>query len=42
MRKTAAFTLIGLDGKSNWLQGAQLLVLYLIMAVAFYFVPLTA
>jgi Ca2+:H+ antiporter len=38
---TAAFALIGLDAKSNWLQGAQLLVLYLIMAVAFYFVPIT-
>jgi Ca2+:H+ antiporter len=36
---TAAFTLIGLDGKSNWLQGAQLLVLYLIMAVVTFFVP---
>jgi Ca2+:H+ antiporter len=36
---TAAFTLIGLDAKSNWLQGAQLLTLYLIMAVVFFFVP---
>ncbi|HEY7061259.1 MAG TPA: calcium/proton exchanger [Chloroflexota bacterium] len=37
---TAAFTLIGFDAKSNWLQGAQLLVLYLIMAVVFFFVPI--
>jgi Ca2+:H+ antiporter len=27
------------DGKSNWFMGAQLLVVYLILAVAFYFTP---
>lgn len=37
---TAAFALIGLDGKSNWLQGAQLLALYLIMAIVTFFVPM--
>lgn len=31
--------LISLDGKSNWLEGAQLLVTYIIMALAFYFLP---
>ena len=27
------------DGRSNWLMGAQLLAVYLILAVAFYFTP---
>lgn len=31
----AAF--VSLDGKSNWLEGAMLLVLYIILAVAFFF-----
>jgi Ca2+:H+ antiporter len=26
------------DGKSNWLEGAQLLALYILLAVAFFFV----
>jgi Ca2+:H+ antiporter len=30
---------IASDGKSNWLEGAQLLAVYLIMAVVFYFLP---
>jgi Ca2+:H+ antiporter len=34
-----AATLIGLDGESNWLEGAMLLGVYAILAVAFYFVP---
>ena len=29
--------LVSLDGKSNWLEGAMLLVLYVILAVAFFF-----
>lgn len=33
----AAF--IALDGESNWLEGAMLLAVYLIVAVAFYFLP---
>jgi Ca2+:H+ antiporter len=33
----AAF--IALDGKSNWLEGAQLLAIYLIIGVAFLFLP---
>ncbi len=31
--------LISLDGKSNWLEGAQLLAVYLIIAAAFFFLP---
>ncbi len=31
--------LIGLDGESNWLEGAQLLAVYLIIGLAFYFLP---
>lgn len=34
-----AATLIGLDGESNWLEGAMLLGVYVILAMAFYFVP---
>lgn len=33
----AAF--VAQDGESNWLEGAQLLALYLILALAFFFVP---
>jgi Ca2+:H+ antiporter len=31
--------LISIDGKSNWLEGAELLALYAIIGIAFYFVP---
>ena len=31
--------LISVDGESNWLEGAQLIALYVILGVAFYFVP---
>jgi Ca2+:H+ antiporter len=31
--------LISLDGKSNWLEGAQLMAAYLIIAISFFFVP---
>ena len=30
---------ISVDGESNWLEGAQLVGLYFIIAIAFYFVP---
>jgi Ca2+:H+ antiporter len=30
---------ISADGESNWLEGAQLLALYLILALLFYFLP---
>ena len=33
----AAF--IARDGRSDWLEGAQLLVVYAILALAFYFIP---
>jgi len=31
--------LISLDGESNWLEGAELVALYLMFGIAFYFVP---
>lgn len=31
--------LISVDGRSNWLEGAELLALYAIVALAFYYVP---
>ena len=31
--------LVALDGESNWMEGAQLLVVYVILAMAFYFLP---
>lgn len=31
--------LIALDGESNWFEGAQLLAMYMIVALAFYFFP---
>lgn len=31
--------LIALDGESNWLEGAQLLVVYVIIGLAFFFLP---
>jgi Ca2+:H+ antiporter len=31
--------LAALDGESNWLEGAQLLVVYAIVAMAFFFLP---
>jgi Ca2+:H+ antiporter len=31
--------LVGLDGESNWLEGLQLLGLYVILAAAFYVIP---
>jgi Ca2+:H+ antiporter len=35
-------TLISLDGESNWLEGAELLAVYLILAVAFFYLPAQA
>jgi Ca2+:H+ antiporter len=31
--------LVSSDGETNWLEGAQLLVVYLILALAFFFLP---
>ena len=36
---TAVFAYICLDGESNWLEGVQLLALYLMAAAAFFFLP---
>jgi Ca2+/H+ antiporter len=37
---TALFGYISLDGESNWLEGVQLLAIYLMAGLAFFFVPL--
>jgi Ca2+:H+ antiporter len=37
-----ATSLVVVDGESNWVEGLQLLSVYLILALAFYFVPDTA
>ncbi len=34
--------LIAIDGESNWLEGAQLIAVYLILAVAAFFLPVAA
>jgi Ca2+:H+ antiporter len=31
--------LVSFDGESNWLEGAQLLAIYLILAMAFFLLP---
>jgi Ca2+:H+ antiporter len=36
---TVIATLISVDGRSNWLEGAQLISVYLMIGMAFYFVP---
>lgn len=36
---SAIFAYVSLDGETNWLEGVQLVALYLIAAVAFYFLP---
>jgi Ca2+:H+ antiporter len=38
---TAVFAYICLDGESNWLEGVQLLALYLMAAAAFFFLPVS-
>jgi Ca2+:H+ antiporter len=38
----AVVALVSHDGESNWLEGAMLLALYLILALAFYNLPATA
>ncbi len=34
-----AIAIVSLDGESNWVEGIQLLAVYVIMGLAFYFVP---
>ncbi len=36
---SAIFAYVSLDGETNWLEGIQLLALYLIAAVCFFFLP---
>ena len=31
--------IVVVDGESNWVEGLQLMAIYLILAAAFYFVP---
>ena len=31
--------LVALDGESNWIEGVQLLVVYMILSMAFFFLP---
>jgi Ca2+:H+ antiporter len=33
------FTVVSIDGETNWLEGVQLLALYLMLAIVFYFLP---
>ncbi len=32
-------SLVAMDGESNWMEGVQLLDVYVILALAFYFLP---
>jgi Ca2+:H+ antiporter len=34
-------SLVAMDGESNWMEGVQLLAVYVILAIAFYFLPET-
>ena len=34
-----ALTVVSLDGESNWFEGVQLVAVYLVLAIVFYFVP---
>ena len=36
---TFVAVLLSIDGESNWLEGAELVILYAIIGVAFFFVP---
>lgn len=36
---SAIAVLVSLDGESNWLEGAELIALYTILGIAFFFVP---
>ena len=37
---TAIFAYISLDGEANWLEGIQLLAIYIVAALAFFLLPL--
>lgn len=34
-----AFAIVALDGESNWFEGVELIAVYLVLAIIFYFVP---
>jgi Ca2+:H+ antiporter len=34
-----AVSLVVADGESNWMEGIQLLAVYVILGIAFYFLP---
>jgi Ca2+:H+ antiporter len=34
-----ALTIVSLDGESNWFEGLQLMAIYLVLGIVFYFVP---
>ena len=34
-----AVSLVSMDGESHWMEGVQLLAVYIILAIAFYFLP---
>ena len=36
-----ATVIVVIDGESNWVEGLQLMAVYLILALAFYFVPVS-
>ncbi|MGE3269033.1 MAG: calcium/proton exchanger [Chloroflexota bacterium] len=38
---TAIFAFISLDGESNWLEGVQLLAIYVMAGMAFFFLPMS-
>ena len=31
--------LVAIDGRSNWLEGAMLMAVYLVLAIGFFFLP---
>ena len=39
MLAVLAVNVIILDGECNWMEGIQLLAVYLILGIAFYFLP---
>jgi len=36
---TLVVNLVAADGESNWFEGAMLLAVYVVLGVAFYFLP---
>jgi len=35
----AVLSMVSVDGETNWLEGAQLLAVYAILSLAFFFLP---